>query len=410
VGRYRRRREASLSETFLITIVSLACTGLFFWVLIQPGMWNFGNFLSPHPSPTPLPVPAQASSEALVDLVGIAGVCAVVIGGVGLVILSIVWLRQTQRRRGQNVTISPLQSVVSRNVTTAVKETDGPAPISTRAATPDRVDAAKLSSHPFEGPVKKDSAVEAQRLLNRQEISFFWKLYTAVKDKYYIFPQIPLKQLVSPGSRKNVPRELFGMLQSGIADYVLADLSSLSAIAVVELDDPSHIHADAKARDRRKNDFLNLVDLPLIRFQTSRSWDSNLISQQINEGISAGHTIDMMDGQECAFFQILREARKDCFVFPKASLKQLVHRRDWLSSEVYVALENEVVGFLLAHPKYLSTMMVIELGGSPREDQEKELILKQAQIPLLRFPREATWNIVELRQQIQAAIRANEAK
>ncbi|MDE3089899.1 MAG: DUF2726 domain-containing protein, partial [Chloroflexota bacterium] len=334
MGRYRSGRYPSREtplQKMLIIAGSLLFVCLFIWIFAQPGMWNMGSFLAVAPKSTPTAVPTQVPSDSntITGLLGFAGICAIVMGGGGLAILGLYVFLQRQSVKNKTTAGPTSTSMFSQPVPSASESNVLPVtnataqvisqPLQDQADTGSRPAIVDTVAEP-----EPDWSVEAHRILTRPERAFFWAFFEAVKDKYYIFPQIPLRQLIVSGMRRDLPRELFGMLQGGIADYVLADVTSLGAGAVIELDDPSHSQADARARDRRKDDFLRQVGIPSIRFQSGKSWDANLIRQQIVGETLSGHTIVLMDDWECAFFRVLRQVRDDCFIFPKASLRQFI--------------------------------------------------------------------------------------
>lgn len=278
-------------------------------------------------------------------------------------------------------------------------------------ATPSHKDFRQPSSQKTSPEEQHGRSVEAKRLLTGAERSFFWTLQDAIKSDYLIFPQIPLRQLVGTQTERNIPNELRGMLWNGIADYVLANPSNLNAMAVIELDDSSHNYADAKARDLRKDAFVQqYTGIPLLRCPSKQRWNTTQIRHQIDQIVSPGYTRDFMDSRECSFFQVMREAKNDYLVFPKVSLKQLTHRKDWLSEETFKALENEVVDFVLCHPRFLSTLLAIEVNKTPMNNHEKQLLLEDARIPLLFLDSPEKHNAAAIRRKIQVAIKSNESK
>jgi hypothetical protein len=174
------------------------------------------------------------------------------------------------------------------------------------------------------------------------------------------------------------------MWQGGIADFVLGDLKTLDAVAVIELDDPSHKLANAYPRDQRKNQFLNYVGIPLLRFPSKHLWNVATIQEEIEREVgSMQYGSSFLEQHECELFHALRKAREDDFIFPKVSLKQIIRRAGWLPLETYKTLQDESVDFVITHSKYLGTRIVVELDDASDRDSEKIDLFEQARIPRL---------------------------
>lgn len=119
---------------------------------------------------------------------------------------------------------------------------------------------------------------------------------------------------------------------------------------------------------------------------------------------------------EQAFFHTLKAAvAHDYQVLAQVPLKQLVSRENRVPPDVYGMLENGTVDFVLVHPKYLGTVLAIELDDSSHRqvisrsrDELKELILREARIPLLRFRVGEQWNTREIRKRINEIVEQNQ--
>lgn len=431
MGRYDRKRHRTSQDSprdLVANLIALIITAGIMWgvwtFLSQPGAWGTFGVMTKR---TPTPIPSVGNIVASSTPLNLLGIAAVFFGGGGLVVLGILWVATRQKqpapipaapppkpatpspsaptsndRTPQRVSnMSPASPIaaspVRRDVIVAptasapaVKQPPTPLP----ANEPASVIPPAWSSEPttvanhdpfepeFDEP-ENPSAVTAKCILTNQERSFFWTLYHGIKDRYYIFPQIMLRELV-PFEKYRLPRDLQRMWQDGIADFVLADLSTLETVAVIELDDPSHQQADAQARDRRKDRFLQIADIPLLRFPTRQKWSAASIQQSIAKELGANPiSHPFMTVNQVQLFRALREIRGQDFVFPRVSLKQAIRRSDWLPLNTYQTLQDETIDFLIAHPNYLGTLMVIEMGDGDMRHPAKMELLTQAGIPWL---------------------------
>ncbi len=399
---YRRRRRGSGDpiRDLMIDLLSLILVALFIcgfvWVFSQPSMWNF-NFIA---RPTPTAVPGEvASSGSGWGAIAILGIIAAMIGGLGLFLIGVIWFITRVIIRPRVVRSSPSPAhTLQFQPTGPVPEVSPEAnsvPLATETAEIDH-GTPHVAVMPALPEVKLD--VEAHRLMKSFERSFFWALRHALGEDYYIFTQVPLRELVPAAERQRITRELSGMLFKGIVDFVLADPVTLQARLACEFDDPSHRLADARARDRRKDEFLRRVGLPLARFPSNGKWDPETLRKTIHDAMGTDRAIAFLSERESQFFHVLRDARGDLFIFPKVALKSLIHRRQMLPFETFRTWETETVSFVLAHPKYVAPVAVIDLRSSP--NAEKDRLLGQAGIPFLCLDENSTPKSAELRAQI----------
>ena len=123
-------------------------------------------------------------------------------------------------------------------------------------------------------------------LLTRAESSFFRILEQATENKYYIFPQIRISNLLYVKANK---RDFF-YFQSKIkyksVDFVLTDKDYLNPLLAIELDDSTHNRNDRTERDDFVENAFKDAGLPLLRIKCSHSYDINNLKAQIEELIS----------------------------------------------------------------------------------------------------------------------------
>lgn len=105
-----------------------------------------------------------------------------------------------------------------------------------------------------------------------RELTFFNRLILEYGHSYSIHCQVDLGALVDTGcrfssqSREN--RMLFGMIKRFRVDFVLYSRRARDIIAVIELDDASHLLPERVERDRKLEEILKQADIPLFRINT----------------------------------------------------------------------------------------------------------------------------------------------
>jgi len=287
----------------------------------------------------------------VLDWILVLSIGLIAIAIIGLVILVIVWAVVPSLRSQRTPQVASPRSTIGNTPQTDIvppmSETSGaneislqtiaprppmppvqtqPTPASAPCPSPIPVPAAlSVPRRPEPAPEETESVV-AKRILTKQEFGFFWKLYPAVKDRYYIYPQILLRELIA-AQQHELPYELRAMWKDGIADFVLADVKTLEAVAVIELDDSTHQTADAQARDQRKNRFVDYyAGIPLLRVPSGQ-WNMATIQQDLEREVApARRSKSFLELQECELFRAIRETWEQIFIFPKVSLRQAVRR------------------------------------------------------------------------------------
>ncbi len=120
----------------------------------------------------------------------------------------------------------------------------------------------------------------------------------------------------------------------------------------------------------------------------------------------------LMTDAERAFFHTLQNALGTHYeIFPQMPFSSLVSQTAKLPPRVWGIVQNSHADFVIAHPKYLGAVAVIELDDSSHEqvttrtkDEIKNRICAEAKIPLLRFRVGEKWNANEIRLQVEQAI------
>lgn len=117
----------------------------------------------------------------------------------------------------------------------------------------------------------------------------------------------------------------------------------------------------------------------------------------------------IMTEAERAFFHTLQNALTNRYeIFPQVPFSSLVAQTGKLPPEVWGIVQNSHADFVLAHPKFLGAIAVIELDDSSHQqattrakDEIKNRICADAKIPLLRFRVGEKWDSNEIRLQVE---------
>ncbi|MFC1730770.1 DUF2726 domain-containing protein [candidate division KSB1 bacterium] len=106
--------------------------------------------------------------------------------------------------------------------------------------------------------------IKKQYLLTQSEHKFFDVLEKASENKYYIFPQIVLSNIVQLKGKGSLKGGYRSKINKKTVDFVLFDKQDISPILVIELDDYTHKRPSRKRRDNFVNDVLEHCSIPIL--------------------------------------------------------------------------------------------------------------------------------------------------
>ena len=120
------------------------------------------------------------------------------------------------------------------------------------------------------GPTASDAPwpVSARNLLSMRERSFYEALSSVYPD-YKIFVQVALSQLIDVPKDHPDRHSIRARYKQLVADFVLCT-SNLSIIAVIEVDDRTHLWPSRQKADARKNKVLADAGIRLVRIPAGR--------------------------------------------------------------------------------------------------------------------------------------------
>lgn len=118
---------------------------------------------------------------------------------------------------------------------------------------------------------------KAKKIMTENELEFFRRLVDALPE-YFIFPQVAMSALLEAygSTEKQTHINRLKIAQQRI-DYVVCD-GKCQVIAVIELDDKTHIPSKDKIRDDR----LMQAGIKTIRFQSNRKPTKNEIRNNVS--------------------------------------------------------------------------------------------------------------------------------
>lgn len=115
------------------------------------------------------------------------------------------------------------------------------------------------------------------------EQEFFHRLAEVTQGKYLVLPQIHLSSLAVNKTVGKYHKAGFQRINRRSVDYILADRQTLAPVYAVELDDSSHNTVKARAVDSLKEEILNQIGIPLVRFRNVHHLTNEQIVEKFKE-------------------------------------------------------------------------------------------------------------------------------
>lgn len=109
------------------------------------------------------------------------------------------------------------------------------------------------------------SHIQRKALLTPNEIHFFYRLQRAL-PAYHVFPQVCFAAFLTDDGKLscNARWSLRGRFDRKIADFVICERGSMKIVALVELDDSTHV----ASADRQRDAITKAAGYQTIRFQS----------------------------------------------------------------------------------------------------------------------------------------------
>jgi len=134
----------------------------------------------------------------------------------------------------------------------------------------------------------RDLAYSRQvKLLSHAERSFFSVLEKAAVD-YKVLSKVRIADILNPksGMTKREWKIAFNKISSKHFDFVLCDKNSLDVVAIIELDDKSHLQKKSMMRDSFVEHACETAELKLIRFDVEKSYQIALVRAVIDSKLN----------------------------------------------------------------------------------------------------------------------------
>ena len=112
------------------------------------------------------------------------------------------------------------------------------------------------------------------RFLSANEKIFLRTLDAALGRNYRAFAQVRLAELANPADSANVHlrRRALNAVMAKSVDFVICDVLTLDPVAVIEVDDRSHLLPERRDRDAFVNAVFAEIGLPILRVKAQRTY------------------------------------------------------------------------------------------------------------------------------------------
>ncbi len=124
--------------------------------------------------------------------------------------------------------------------------------------------------------------VKKDYYMTEAENNFFKVLTQAVQDKYYIVPQVPIKNLVYVNKYEPQKQKFYQKIQNMSVDFVLFSKEKYSPEIIIELDDTSHLLPDREKRDYFVNQLFERMGIKIVHIKTAYNYDLKEIEEKIS--------------------------------------------------------------------------------------------------------------------------------
>jgi hypothetical protein len=123
--------------------------------------------------------------------------------------------------------------------------------------------------------------VKKNYLMSKAEHEFFKVLQEAVKDRYYIVPQVQLSKIIEVNKYEKNKRVYRNKIDRKSVDFVLFNKEYFTPYVVIELDDSSHMLPEREERDGFVDSILNRVGIKIVHIKVSKNYNIEEISNKI---------------------------------------------------------------------------------------------------------------------------------
>ncbi|MCL1819887.1 MAG: DUF2726 domain-containing protein [Oscillospiraceae bacterium] len=122
--------------------------------------------------------------------------------------------------------------------------------------------------------------------LTPTEYVFFHALLQTVNNRAYICPKVGIKDFLFISKGTSSYMKYWGSISQKHIDFLLCHPQTMQPLCAIELDDPSHNDPKVQKRDAFVEKVYKDANLPLVRFKTKESYDSNEIEYALKSHLT----------------------------------------------------------------------------------------------------------------------------
>lgn len=108
-----------------------------------------------------------------------------------------------------------------------------------------------IATTPKSAPIKQTEYEIKQKYLSNVELEFYTAIQSILEDKFILFPQVPLSQIIVKKSEKRYQSELYRVI-----DFCIFT-KSYTPLVCVEINDSTHHQKERYIRDKKVKEILN---------------------------------------------------------------------------------------------------------------------------------------------------------
>ena len=129
--------------------------------------------------------------------------------------------------------------------------------------------------------------IQPSGLFSNAEKKFYFQLEKALKYEFRIFAKVRIADLVAvaPHLSGSAEMRFFNKVSHKHVDYVICNKKTLDILAVVELDDTSHLRKDRMERDEFVDKVFKAAGIPIIHIKAQGHYDIHLLEVKIAQGM-----------------------------------------------------------------------------------------------------------------------------
>ena len=124
-------------------------------------------------------------------------------------------------------------------------------------------------------------------LFSAAEKKFYFMLMKSLNYEYTIFAKVRIADIIAVAPHAKGPNEIraFNKISRKHVDYVICNKKTLDIMAVVELDDSSHLRKDRMDRDKFVDKVFVAAGIPLLHVKVQNHYDLRLLENLISQAI-----------------------------------------------------------------------------------------------------------------------------